>query len=1107
MRSTCILLTTCIFAFANSIHADTDVDEVIIHKTINDSELNTPLFDISAVPNSIVGGVVNVITGNFVESDLDLVHPGNCSFKVERHFNSGSDDKGSLCHGWNLNFPSDINFQGEGREALVKDRGASLIFGRTEIQDKLKVSKKQLQYGVTNCSSGNLSSHTNIKNKKLKYRRGARHCELVEENGEKLIYKRFNDGPDECKYVIDKNILPNGCSIAYDYDHKDRISYVTLKGRNDNFLCNFRWLYPSHSNKELTLESSNGHKVHYKFQKCHSYENNEHRYCLTSVIKDNAPNVFYNYRYVDVDTMERLIRKSLPDHRFLEIAYYEKGKNRTSDFEIKIHDRNDSRVGRVMAIYAPVGKNLDPVRVWSFRYSLHKKHKTNLPFRGSTEVTDALGNRKIFRFSDEQRLTSIEYFLSNKQLYRMEKMHWKESGSKRSYLLSRGLTDANDHMLLRRDYTYDKQGNVLKEALYGNLTGQFQDVVSWQSYQKAEKHTKTYTYTEKGLLASENDGKRQIRYQYHDGTNLLKLKLICDKNGIRERSFFAYDENCAVVKEIVDDGCSEDIYDFCGVTERHIKNIVATNSFPIGLPEVIDDCYYNFSSGNEEMMTRVRNFYSKEGYLTRQDTYDSNSQFRFSKIWEYDSWGNVIKEIDPFGHATTYDYDANNNRIIKQSPRLQTYTQYIYDYANRLIQEKEMTADNKWIRIKSYEYDYMGNCIASEDESCNITKFTYDEFGRLTEKIYPEVNLSNGMLFSFVDRVCYDLMNNVSKKTDTNGNTISFKNTALGKPYEIEYSDGSIERNIYDVDGELLKSIDVNGVETCFTYDYKGRKIREEKTTSNGDSLSVQKWQYDAFHLIKEIDPAGFATDYVYENTGRLKLVRKGDSETKYVYDALGRQSEIWEMHQPGNYKVTLRKFDHLDSLVEEEIRDESRNLFTKTSYGYDAVGNRTKVQIHDGTNSYTTLTQYNYDNKPICITNPDRTEILFEYNNRFFSDWGKTVKCEKEIDGNRNITFKIMDSCGRLAQEKRLDAKGILLSNARFYLDGEGNQTERRDDIIEEGIVKSDIRIEFKYDSRNREIAVIEAAGTSLNKITQKEYFPNGQLARIIKPDDVASS
>ena len=1116
MKNTIVLLLAgFLCTLTNTVEGTADEPDVIA-KTIEDSELDIHLLDLSAAPSSIVGGAVNVITGSYVDSECDMVIPGSNPLVIQRHFNSGNKKRGSLCHGWDLNFPSDVKItyqQGlkDPVTAIVKDRGADLVFnGR--FKEKMKISKKQLQYGVTNCSTGILSSRTNIRNKRFVYRYNyAKHCELYEESGEMLTYKLVSSKSTQEKYSysISKNLFPSGCSIVYDYDSKKRLSQVTSTGQNENPLSHIEWIYPADfkSTPKLTLLSSDGRKICYKYQKQESYDDQgDHRYCLTSVLRSYGPEMSYEYRYASQHSMERMIKKSLPDNRYLKVKYYEEGQNKVGADTVSISNRKDARVGRVSALYAPVGVDAKPIMTWAFKYHLQKRHRSSEPIAGYAEVTDALGHLKVYHFSDEHRLTSVKHFLDNGELYRNEKMDWEESGHEKTFLLARGFTDGNGLLLLRRDYTYDEEGNVLRESLRGNLTGYGNEAVDWNSYQKAEKYSKTYTYTYSGHVASESDERKKTVYKYLPGTDLLALKFVCDSSGIRERYHYVYDSNSTLVKEISDDGNSQDIHNLSGVTERHVKKIYPTKTKPIGLPEVIEEWFLNLATGQEELLARSENTYSKEGYLLLQKIYDGENKYCYSKEWGYDLQGNVILEKDPLGQTTTFQYDQNNNRVYQQTPNRQFYTLYSYDYVNRLIREERVYCRGSQhpCLVNAYSYDYMGNRVGCTDKYKNTTKSSYDEFGRLTEKIYPSILNSKGKLKHPRDNVGYDCMNNPCIKIDTNGHKTEFKYTACGKPYQIVNPDGTMERSTYHPDSLLQKAVDINGVETFYTYDYKGRKTREEKISPKGEVLATRQWIYSSFHLMEEIDPAGYKTVYTYDGAGRKKSVKKGDSEIRYVYDSLGRQTETWEMYDSRKYHRTVLKYDYLNRVVQESVMDEGNTIFTMKSYKYDEAGNRTHVTVHDNLCDSCTETEYDSEKRPVKIIQPDGSQTIYEYVDDFKNDLGQTVAFKKEIDPKGNQTIQIMDTCGRLAKEEKKDFWNNLLQRTLYCHDGEGNLVSRTDDVLIKGVLQKSIKTEFLYDFKNREIAVIEAAGDFLQKITRKEYHPSGELAKIIKPDGV---
>lgn len=140
-------IAICLWAFL-SISQDgfsAEVDEVI-SKVIDNTELNVPFMDLSAAPSSIVGGAVNVITGSYFDSECDLVIPGANPFVLQRSYNSSSHKKGTLCHGWDLNYPSKAEIcSGSLFNVTVNDRGSSLTFKYCPGDERdMKISSKQL---------------------------------------------------------------------------------------------------------------------------------------------------------------------------------------------------------------------------------------------------------------------------------------------------------------------------------------------------------------------------------------------------------------------------------------------------------------------------------------------------------------------------------------------------------------------------------------------------------------------------------------------------------------------------------------------------------------------------------------------------------------------------------------------------------------------------------------------------------------------------------------------------------------------------------------------------------------------------------------------------
>ena len=86
-----------------------------------------------------------------------------------------------------------------------------------------------------------------------------------------------------------------------------------------------------------------------------------------------------------------------------------------------------------------------PIKIWSFKYHLHCSKK---PF---VDAIDALGHKKCYHISDEQRLNSIvKALIMTEQSTAKQKLVWEKFEDEKSFLLARGIVDANDNLLIKK---------------------------------------------------------------------------------------------------------------------------------------------------------------------------------------------------------------------------------------------------------------------------------------------------------------------------------------------------------------------------------------------------------------------------------------------------------------------------------------------------------------------------------------------------------------------------------------------------------------------------------------------------------------------------------
>ncbi|MFQ5728827.1 MAG: DUF6531 domain-containing protein, partial [Waddliaceae bacterium] len=1074
-----------------------------------DQEGVPSIIDLQGHPSGIVGEMVNVITGHLVDGEVDSAGVGPKPITIQRYYNSGSSQRGTLCDGWDLNLHQDITFSKKDARvfAIVSDRGSQFLFtdrsgGR---RFSCKIDTDLLKWGVTNGTNGVFSGRTNITNRRISYHLGEKHAYMRMETGEEVVFLRKKQVSDNVFwYAAAHSNFPDGCTFDYGYDSHKQLVSIFSRGKSKALLDKTSFTYPKDFRKTPVwkLQTYTGESVEYHFQRMNSTRDKHHRYMLAEVKRSNAPDLKFKYRanLSKSNGAERLIEKQWPQGRFIQMEYYEAGKIING---IHITSKKDSRVGRVSALYAPAGVDNKPVATHTFFYFLDKDKKSGKPIGGKTEVVDALGNKKVFHFSSEHRLTRIEEFGRSGALYRRERFFWgSKGGGDYTCLRARVLEDGENKIRMYRGWSYDTRGNIVKEILAGNLTGKGTVLpqVNKQGIlveNGCEKYVTQFSYTEQNLLASEDDGEVVVSYLYWNGTDKVQLRLLSHRGHIKERTYCEYDSNGVLIKEIVDDGNSKEIKNLAGVTERRIRNVIPTTTAPIGLPGVEEECYYDLKRGVEVLVKKCINHYSKKGQLIERKVYDAQGKCAFSQSYSYDDHGNIIRETDPIGIETVRCFDRNDLLIEETRDGLKKKSGY--DFSNRLITQTEIH-DDGFQGKASWTYDLTGNKLSETDRFGNVKMFRYDAFGRLVELTYPSVE---GICFKEI--YGYDILNNRVEVTDANGEKTRTAYTLYAEPHQIDHPDGSRESFRYHPNGTLVESVDRLGVISRYYYDYKRRKISEEKVSPQGELLCSATWKYNAFHLLEESDFEGNSTYYAYDGAGRLIREEKGAATTHISYDALGRPSEKLEKMHSGMYRKSVCDYDVLDRVVEERVEEEDGTLRKRVCYTYDSRGNRTSVGVYADQSISCTTTRYNTRNQPIEIITPDGFQTHFFHPDHYLNAQGREVECVEEIDPLGVIKRTVMDSLGRSALVETLSPLGDLLHATAYSYDGVGNLLQRRDEIFAGGHHLRTVSCRFEYDSMGRQTKIIEAFGTPEQRCTGKEYTKTGQILRQVKSDGVA--
>lgn len=1110
----------------------------------------------ASLVSSLIDNKVSAISGEYVDAQEDLTLAGPETLRWQRFYSSNPAAcntgiysyiyfpnnvvGGSHYCNWQFNHKNNMYLQletnGHARHleatAFAPHPTSSLMVHkgliRAEDANNNRFNIPLLrQKGITNCSSGCLSSRTNPKNVMVNFDLEKKFCTVKYGNGgyksyAASYYEQFFHRDDQIilyKLRPYYEIKPNGNLIIY----KEK----EIHAFNPTKTTSFSWMkYYQASETEWRLESSHFDPLIYTYERFaidkREPNNAKKFYYLTSLKRPDQPNEEFQYKKNHNGSGWILKKKILPDRRFLEIDYYTKDDWADENKKIKIHSNSDPRVNRVKCLKAPVGTDEKPVVTHKIFYKIYHKidpiklKVTEEEF--TTTVFDAYDRKSVYTYNAFNLLESLTQYI-NGSPYKETKYLWGKLSSDKvkgieafhgdeGNLLGKVILDGNKRIQTGRYFKYDKKGNVVSEKLYGNLTGtnsfsiilgedQFPIDNGVQCYEKKF----IYSSDEFHLLKEEKWGNgRSIKYQYMPKTDLVSKKLHFDRGILQGREFYEYDENTSLTLAIRDDGSGLNQDDLTDVKERHITKYHLRKEMPIGLPDTIDEFALDVSTGTMHLLKRTLQTFTKAGWLTKKEAYDKNKQHCYTLTWEYDNHGNVIKEMDAIGRTVLREYDLNDNLILEKHPEEQFKISYAYDFSNRLIEKKESHHDGEQF-ITHYAYDLAGNKVSQIDHFGNETKYRYDDLNRLIETIYPQINGLNG-LHQPTRKADYDCMGNCVKETDERNFATEKKFNARGQVTSILLPDGQLEKFEYALDGSLIKKTASNGTTTFFDVDCFGRILKERVHDSKGVFLYETSQTYDCFHKTSSTDASGLTTLYDYDFAGRLVQAVCGDKVVRYEYDASGRLSKKFEPFEDNQIKVTCTEYDLLDRVIEERIEDEKGKILKKVAYAYDVWGNRTHLIEETAAGSSIHITKYNSYKKPIKIIDPEGHVSHISYNFAFRNDLNQRVLQTIVTDPLGRQLSTIHDSRSMPVRIEFRDAFGFLLKQQDIVYDEKGNVVLLLDHEILAGNQIRSIASSFDYQQTGQLICLTRAKGLPEQQITHISYNGFGQKETVTKPD-----
>lgn len=367
-------------------------------------------------------------------------------------------------------------------------------------------------------------------------------------------------------------------------------------------------------------------------------------------------------------------------------------------------------------------------------------------------------------------------------------------------------------------------------------------------------------------------------YQEYDALgNLLRET---DANGNDTR--YSYDSRGFREVRTTVDGTTRYRHDALGAlaqTTLPKGNSVSSSHGQSGLKEVAD------ATGRIE-------FAYSGGNLTSESVFGADSVLERSEAYDYDTNNRLWRVRQPGGDITEYLYDGNGNRTHQRlyaaaAPTVPLKTTVReYDFLNRL---KAVSVEGDPYRV-SYGYDAQGNLATVTDPLGQVTRYFFDDLGRMARVVSPETGTAN---------FTHDAAGNVVERRDALNRLTTYTYDNLSRPTQVlhpgstppvlyrydDYSDGVAPNAV----GRLTETTDAAGLRRFF-YDAGGRLAR----------------------VTHAIDGRTFDTQYAYDLNGNLSSVTYPSGRiVRYAYDPVADLVQSVTASKDGTTKVLAQGVTH----------------------------------------------------------------------------------------------------------------------------------------------------------------------------------------------------
>jgi YD repeat-containing protein len=371
-------------------------------------------------------------------------------------------------------------------------------------------------------------------------------------------------------------------------------------------------------------------------------------------------------------------------------------------------------------------------------------------------------------------------------------------------------------------FSYDSAGNQTQATVYmtrfGGVIDDFNQPTPTISSDDRTTAS-TWNRVNRELDLTEPDG--SLTQRTYDGAgNILTETLYANTSDPRTRSF-AYDLNNRLIENIDVDGT------VATFTYDASNNKTEESVFNAADPNPIRTTRFEYDLNNRN----VRQIFDPSG-------------LNLVQTFEFDRIGNLVRQFDPNGNATTFSYDLNN----------------------RAVAETDALGNTR-----SSVFDAVGNVVSDTDARGFTKNLEYDGNNRLVREVFPEVTVFT-----------------IDGGERAERPTVVHVYDAVGNEVQTVDGNGFINTRYYDSHQRVVAALSADGFLREFEYNAAGDQVRETLYMDQAVAPAG-----GALHdpAARPLPPAGGevrTTDREYDLAGRLTRTIRPEIEVTTLSNTNG---------------------------------------------------------------------------------------------------------------------------------------------------------------------------------------------------------------------------